>query len=117
MKGEGRVYRLPRRQTWMIDYYGEVNGKRVRLRESSGTEDESTARRLLRSRVESSHVAEKVGESVETSGHRRFTVAEALDEYVRDLKLREKKGARNEEYRLGPESPCVASLGICGCGS
>jgi hypothetical protein len=40
MKGEGRIYQRPGRPVWMLDYYGEVNGRRVRLRESSGTTDE-----------------------------------------------------------------------------
>lgn len=110
-RGAGRVYRLPGRLTWMLDYYGEVNGKRVRLRESSGTEDEDKARKLLRSRVEGAHVAEKSGETVETAMHRRFTVAEALDEYLRDLALREKKSAEDEIPRLGAESPLQGELG------
>ena len=114
MKGSGRVYRLPSRLTWMLDYYGEVNGKRIRLRESSGTENEAAARKLLRSRVEGAHVAEKAGDTVETAVHRRYTVAEALDEYMRDLALREKKSADGEKFRLGPGSPLRASSGIAG---
>ena len=108
---------MPGRLTWMLDYYGDVNGKRVRLRESSGTQNEERARKLLQTRIEGSHVAEKNGESVETSVHRRFTVGEALDEYLNDLRLREKKGAEQEEYRLGPESALRLELGHRRCGN
>ncbi len=111
MKGEGRVYQRQGRPVWMLDYYGEVNGKRVRLRESSGTTDEAAARRKLRDRVSSSYVAEKTGGDVETSAHRRYTVGEALADYVRDLQMREKKGWKNEWYRLRPESPLCSALG------
>jgi integrase len=111
MKGEGRIYQRPGRPVWMLDYYGEIGGKRVRLRESSGTTDREKARSLLRSRVESAHVAAKVGAEVETSAHRRFTVAQALDDYLKDLALREKKSAKGERYRLGPESPLRQALG------
>lgn len=79
--------------------------------ESSGTTDEDRARALLRDRVESAHVAAKTGDAVETPAHRRFTVAQALDNYLRDLELREKKSAKGERYRLGPESPLREKLG------
>jgi integrase len=95
----------------MLDYYGEINGKRVRLRESSGTDDEEKAKRLLRARVEGAHVAAKTGESVETAAHRRYTVAEALEDYLADLRLREKKSAAGEEYRLGEDSVLRQELG------
>jgi hypothetical protein len=95
----------------MLDYYGEVNGRCVLLRESSGTTDEEKARALLRDRVESAHVASKTRAAVETPAHRRFTVAEALDDYLRDLALREKKTAKDERYRLGPDSPLRQKLG------
>ena len=111
MKGEGRIYQRPGRPVWMLDYYGEINGRCVRLRESSGTTDEEKARALLRERVESAHVAAKSGATVETPAHRRFTVGEALDEYLRDLALREKKTAKDESYRLGPDSPLRQKLG------
>lgn len=111
MKGQGRVYRRPGRRIWMLDYWGPENGRLVRVRESSGTEDEAAARRLLRSCIAAAIVAKKTGASIETPANRRVTLDQVLEEYLRDLRLREKKGAAAEEYRLGQESPLRRALG------
>src|SRR5262249_7435499 len=115
-RGEGRVYLDPRgRRIWMLDYYapgsGKSAGKMVRVRESSGSESEEAARRMLTRKVEAARVARRSGEPVERPALRRVTVKQLLDDYLRDLRLREKKGAGAEEFRLGPESPLCLALG------
>jgi integrase len=108
-RGEGEVYRLAGRRMWMLRYYAVVKGKTVRLKESSGTMDEKAAWRMLRAKTARARVARESGARVEVASHRRLTVAEALDGYLRDLALREAKG--DERFRLGSESPLRLALG------
>ncbi|MGH9367961.1 MAG: tyrosine-type recombinase/integrase, partial [Thermoanaerobaculia bacterium] len=102
------------RRIWMLDYYAPspVDGKMIRLRESSGTENEKAARNMLRNKVADCNVASRKETDVETPAHRRVTVAEVLDDYLRKLRLEEAKGVRNEEYRLGKDSPLRRELGF-----
>jgi integrase len=112
MKGQGRVYRLPGRKMWMLDYWAPASdGRLIRVRESSETDDERIARGKLRDKVAAVRTAKKRDEGVELPAHRRVTVAQLLDDYLRDLALRERKGAKQEAYRLGPESPLRQALG------
>ena len=110
--GDGRIYRAPGRKVWMMQFYAPSPcGKMVRVKESSGTSDAVAANHKLRDRLAAVRVARKTGGAVELPVNRRVTVAEVLDDYLADLRLREKKGVRNEEFRLGKESPLRQALG------
>jgi integrase len=114
-RGDGRICLGRGRKIWTLDYYapgaGKNAGRMVRVRESAGTEDEEVARRRLRLKVEAVRAARRSGGSVELPVTRRVTVGAVLDDYLRDLRLREKKGVRAEDFRLGPESPLREALG------
>jgi integrase len=83
----------------------------IQVKESSGTADERAARNKLKDRVAAVRVARKTGGTVELPVNRRVTVASVLEEYLRDLRLRERKGVQQEEYRLGKDSPLREALG------
>ena len=89
-RGQGRVIRVPGKGNWMLDYYAEVEGKAVRVRESSGTADEKIALARLRVKVGRARVSRDTGSGFETPLHRRVTVGELLDDLLRDMKLRQK---------------------------
>jgi integrase len=96
----------------MLRYYAPgPGGRMVRVKESSGTADEKAARNVLKDRIAAVRVARKDGGAVELPVNRRVTVAQVLDDYLQDLRLREAKGVWNEEYRLGEDSPLRAALG------
>jgi hypothetical protein len=109
--GFGRIFQRKNRRVWMLDYRAVVNGKTVRVRESSGTRSEKMALRQLRDKVAEARVARRTGAAVDTPDLRRVTLGEVLDAYLRDLRLREKKGAKAEEYRLGENSPLRQAFG------
>lgn len=111
-RGEGELYRAPGRKVWMMRYYAPgPDGKMMQVKESSGTADEGAARNKLKDRVAAVRLARKGGAAVELPVNRRVTVAQVLDDYLADLRLREAKGVTAEEFRLGPESPLRQALG------
>ena len=68
-RGDGRVYRRPGKRFWMLDYWapgaGRHAGHTVRVRESSGTEDEEKAAASAEE-VEAARSAKSTGGFVET---------------------------------------------------
>jgi integrase len=96
----------------MMRFYAPgPNGKMIQVKESSGTTDERAARNKLKDRLAAIRLARKTGSTVELPVNRRVTVAELLDAHLADLRHREAKGLRNEEYRLGKDSPLRTELG------
>jgi len=111
-RGEGRLYRENERRKWMMQYYAPgPDGKMRRVKESSGTLDVKLARKKLKDRIAKIRLARNTGEAIEMPVNRKITVAEVLEEYLKDLRIREVKGIRNEEFRLGKDSPLSIALG------
>jgi integrase len=111
-RGEGELIRNPGRRVWMMRFYAPgPDGKMIQVKETTGTADERAARNKLKDRLAAVRLARKTGGTVELPVNRRVTVAELLDEYLADLRLREKKSAFGERYRLGKDSPLRAELG------
>jgi hypothetical protein len=96
----------------MLCYYAPgPDGKMTQVKESSGTADEAAARNKLKDKLAAVRLACKSGAAVELPVNRRVTVAQALDDYLADLRLRDAKGVSQEEFRLGKESPLREALG------
>jgi integrase len=112
-RGEGELIRNPGRRVWMMRYYAPgPDGKMIQVKETTGTADEKAARKKLKSKIAVIRVARDTGGTVELPVNRKVTVAQVLDEYLKDLRMREAKGIAQEEFRLGKDSPLREALGI-----
>ncbi len=112
MNGKGNVYRNPGRKVWMLAYCGpRSDGRRGLIRESSKTQDEEKARKILAARVR--HVAND-GDGIadfEGPAARRVTVAVLLDELKAAYRLKGIKGLDRVEYRIREGSPLRDTFG------
>jgi integrase len=106
MRGEGRVFK--RGSTWWISYYGPGEDGAIEIRESSKSDSESTARKMLRDRQR--EVANHRSGVRSFAGPRaeRLTVADLLDSLEADYRQREIKSLKKS---LGHAKPVREFLG------
>src|SRR5262245_56587274 len=109
-KGDGSVFQ--RGAVWWIKYYR--NGKPYR--ETSGSEKESDARKLLKKRLGEIALGRFVGPDAE-----RVTIRELAEDYLNDYRVNGRKSLEKAEEmvtRLDDEgnkkdSPLMANFGDC----
>src|SRR5438309_1943649 len=64
-RGQGHMFQRPGTQCWTIQYYVSKDGRRVRVRESTGTANRNQARKLLTQRLAAEGRGEPVGPDVD----------------------------------------------------
>lgn len=109
---KGHLYRNPGRKIWMLAYDGpRPDGKRRLIRESSGTDDEGKARKILEARVRNVANDRDGIADFEGPDAKRRTVAELLDELLADYRTRQIKGLYDVEYKIRKGSPLREAFG------
>lgn len=100
MRGEGRVFQ--RGKIWWIAYWGPQDGRWKEIRESSKSEKESDAAKLLRDRVRA--IANHRGGIRAFQGpmQEKLTVADLLDSLQADYRRRQIKSLRTTLIHMKP---------------
>jgi integrase len=97
MRGDGRIFQ--RGRVWWLSYYG-ADGKEIR--ESSGTDKESTARKLLRQRLQDVNNHRRGIRTFEGPQAQRLTVADLLDSLEASYGLRQIKSLKETRGHMKP---------------
>ncbi len=100
MRGEGRVFK--RGRIWWLAYWGPENGEWREIRESSGSERESDARKKLRDKLR--EVANHRGgiRPFQGPAQERLTVGDLLDSLEADYRRREIKSLARSLNHIKP---------------
>ena len=89
MRGDGRIFRKPNSKFWWIAYYGPAaDGTMREIRESSRSEQEATAQKLLRKRTREVGNHRSAIRTFEGPKQERLTVSDLLNSLEADYRRR-----------------------------